>query len=152
VSVSLVRFNDGAMLDARPLADACHAQGTLLALDISQRCGAIPIDAAALGAEFVQRMGPATVQAHNARLIGRLFARLPSAGIELVSPRAASARGPFGCFRRSTLEGTKALHARLADERVIVSLREGNIRVAPYLFNSEGDIDRVVDVVTDAVR
>ena len=229
VSVSLVRFDDGSMLDARPLADACHAQGALLCLDVSQCCGAVPIDAAALGAdfmtcagykwllspygtgffwarrdhiellrpgpfywkaidgaddfsalrfdnpgpapsarrwdtpewagafnpnlagmaacaEFVVRVGPATVRAHNARLVDRLLAGLP-AGLEVVSPQRWEQRGPFGCFRAATPDATKALHQRLADARVIVSLRQGNIRVSPYLFNSETDIDRLLSVI-----
>jgi selenocysteine lyase/cysteine desulfurase len=193
-SISL-RFDDGSMLDARPLAEACHAQGALLCLDVSQCCGAVPIDAAALGAdfmtcagykwllspygtgffwarrdhiellrpgpfywmaidgaddfnalrfedprpassarrwdtpewagafnpnlagmtasaEFVVRVGPATVRAHNARLVDRLLAGLP-AGLEVVSPRQSEQRGPFGCFRTATPDGTKALHQRL---------------------------------------
>ena len=57
VSVSLVRFNDGSMLDARPLADACHARGALLCLDVSQCCGAMPIDVASLRADFLTCAG-----------------------------------------------------------------------------------------------
>jgi cysteine desulfurase / selenocysteine lyase len=53
VSVSLVRFDDGSMLDAPKLAEACHAQGILLALDVSQCCGGIPIDVRKLGADFL---------------------------------------------------------------------------------------------------
>jgi cysteine desulfurase/selenocysteine lyase len=53
VSVAHVRFDDGSVLDARRVADACHAQGALLALDVSQSCGAIPIDVQALGADVV---------------------------------------------------------------------------------------------------
>src|SRR6201987_4268718 len=39
VSVSMVRFDDGSLLDARRVAAACHAQGVLLLLDVSQCCG-----------------------------------------------------------------------------------------------------------------
>jgi cysteine desulfurase / selenocysteine lyase len=53
ISVSLVRFDDGSMLDAPKLAAACHAQGTLLALDISQCCGGISMDVRKLGADFL---------------------------------------------------------------------------------------------------
>jgi cysteine desulfurase / selenocysteine lyase len=53
VSVSLVRFDDGSMLDAPKLGEACHAQGTLLALDVSQCCGGIPMDVRKLGADFL---------------------------------------------------------------------------------------------------
>src|ERR1700726_1027013 len=53
VSVSLVRFDDGSMIDAPRLAAACHAQGTLLLLGASQCCGATPMDVTQLGADFI---------------------------------------------------------------------------------------------------
>jgi selenocysteine lyase/cysteine desulfurase len=229
VSASLVRFSDGAMLEARVVADACHAQGARLCLDVSQCCGAVPLDAAQLGAdfmtcagykwllspygtgffwasreqigqmrpapfywmaidgaddfsalpmddprpsstarrwdapewsgpfnpnlagmaaavEFVEQLGPATVREHTVRLVDRLLARLP-ASVEAASPHESSARGPFGCFRASTLEGTQAIYRALGDARIAVSLRESNIRVAPHVFNTEQDIDRLVDVI-----
>jgi selenocysteine lyase/cysteine desulfurase len=229
VSTSLVRFNDGSLLDARPLADACHAQGALLCLDVSQCCGAMALDAGQLGADFltcagykwllspygtgffwirrgliermrpgpfywmategaddfdalrlddvrpvdaarrwdtpewagsfnpnlagmaaavavVEQLGPATVCEHNARLIDRLFTGLPP-GIEAVSPPHAAARGPFGCFRAHSLEATQAIVQALDAAHVTVSLREGNVRVAPHLFNTDADIDRVLEVV-----
>jgi cysteine desulfurase/selenocysteine lyase len=57
VSVSLVRFDDGSLLDAARLAAACHAQGAYLLLDVSQCCGAIPLDVAQLGADFLACAG-----------------------------------------------------------------------------------------------
>jgi len=33
-------------------------------------------------------------------------------------------------------------------EKVIASLREGNIRVSPHLYNSERDIDRLIIATT----
>ena len=57
VSVSMVRFDDGSMLEAAKLSAACHAQGTLLALDVSQCCGAIPLDVKQLGADFITCSG-----------------------------------------------------------------------------------------------
>ena len=53
VSVSHVRFDDGTLIDASRLAAACHAHGALLVLDVSQSCGAMPLDVAALGADFM---------------------------------------------------------------------------------------------------
>jgi len=49
VSVSLVRYDDGSLLDAARLAAACHAQGALLLLDVSQACGAVPMNVNDLG-------------------------------------------------------------------------------------------------------
>jgi selenocysteine lyase/cysteine desulfurase len=57
ISASLVRFDDGALLDARRVADACHAAGAFLALDAAQCAGAMPIDVAALGCDFLVASG-----------------------------------------------------------------------------------------------
>jgi len=57
--------------------------------------------------------------------------------------------GPFGCFTARQPEKTVELYQKLRRENMIVSLRDGKIRVSPYLFNSEQDIDRLVSVVCD---
>ena len=53
VSASLVRFDDGARLDAARVAKACHAVGAMLLLDASQCAGAMPMTVAELGADFI---------------------------------------------------------------------------------------------------
>jgi cysteine desulfurase/selenocysteine lyase len=228
VSVSLTRFDDGSLLDAAKLGAACHAQGTLLLLDASQCCGAVPIDVAKLGADFivsagykwllgpygtgffwtstataakmrpgpyywtaakgadefgalglsnpemlqgsrrwdaaetgnyfnlaalaesvdlVLRIKPETVLAHNRALIEFMFARLPKDRCVLASPAEAEKRGPYGCFAARMPEKTLEMYEKLRVEQVFVSLREGNIRVSPHLFNSERDIDKLISVV-----
>ncbi len=57
-------------------------------------------------------------------------------------------RGPCGSFIARTPEKTVELYQKLQKENVIVSLREGRIRVSPHLFNSERDINRLVSVVS----
>src|ERR1700680_4416413 len=52
-SLILVRFDNAVLLDAARIAAACHAQGALLLLDVSQACGAIPMNVDALGADFL---------------------------------------------------------------------------------------------------
>jgi len=231
VSVSMVRFDDSSLLDAPRLAAACHAQGALLLLDVSQCCGALPMDVRTLGVdflvcagykwllspfgtgffwikrehfdhvrpapfywmalpgsenfsalnfddpkpaasakrwdspewasyfnfnlvamdtsvEFVLRLGPERVLAHNRKLIDFMFERLPKDRCVPASPLDAAQRGPYGCFAARSRERTAELYQRLRKENVIVSLREGNIRVSPHLYNTERDIDRLVGVVT----
>jgi cysteine desulfurase / selenocysteine lyase len=231
VSVSLVRFDDGSLLDAGRLADACHAQGTYLLLDVSQCCGAFPMDVRKLGAdflvcagykwlfgpfgtgffwikqellsqvrpapfywmaiegsdnfaklnfadpqpadsakrwdapewashfnfnlvgmdaslEFVLRMGAERVEKHNRGLIDLMYERLPKDRCIPASPLDAARRGPYGCFAARSPEKTAELYQKLHAENVIVSLREGNIRVSPHLYNTERDIDRLISVIT----
>jgi cysteine desulfurase/selenocysteine lyase len=231
VSVSLVRYDDGSLLDAARVAEACHKQGALLLLDASQGCGAVAMDVHQLGADFivsagykwllgpfgtgffwaksehlpavrpgpfywmavdgsdnfaaldfkdpkpaagakrwdspewasyfnfnlaamdvsvdfVVRMGPDLVAAHNRKLIALMFDRLPKDRFVLASPPDAARRGPYGCFAARSPEKTAEVYKHLRQENVVVSLREGNIRVSPHLYNTERDIDRLISVVT----
>lgn len=228
VSVSLVRFDNSALLDAVRVAAACHARGALLLLDVSQCCGAMPIDVAQLGADFlvcagykwllspygtgffwaknehigrmrpgpfywmatkgadnfaslnfddpkpqearrwdaaetacyfnlaamdasvdfVLRVGPEKIQAHARQLIDFLYERLPKDRCAATSPVNANERGPNGCFAARRPEKTAAMHRQLVEARVFTSLREGNIRVSPHVFNTERDIDRLISVIT----
>ena len=50
VSASLVRFDNGARLDAARVGEACRKFGTALALDVTQFAGAIPLPIRELGA------------------------------------------------------------------------------------------------------
>ena len=229
ISVSHVRFDDGSLLDASRVAAACHAQGAILVLDVSQSCGAVPMDVYELGADFlvcagykwllspwgtgffwvarkqldtlrpgpfywmaqgtdsfsalnfvdpapsrsadrwdapeastyfnfnltamdasvdlVLRVGPDLVLKHNRKLIEFLFEHLPKDCIP-ASPRDSAQRGPYGCFTGQTPQKTAELYERLRKENVVVSMREGKIRVSPHLFNSERDINRLIGVVT----
>ena len=231
ISVSLVRYDDGSLLDAPRVAAACHKQGALLLLDASQCCGAMPMDVTRLGADFVvcagykwllspfgtgfywiksehlptvrpgpfywmavqgsdnfsalnfddpkpapsakrwdapewasyfnfnlaamdasvelvSRMGPENVAAHNRRLIDFMFDRLPKDRCIPTSPLDGAQRGPYGCFSARSREKTSELYQHLRKENVVVSLREGNIRVSPHLYNTERDIDRLISVIT----
>jgi selenocysteine lyase/cysteine desulfurase len=230
VSISLVRFDNGVLIDAARIAAACRAQGALLLLDASQGCGAVPIDVAAMGVdflvsagykfllgpfgtgffwakpehvanmrpgpfywmagkgvdsnfaamdfanpapapsgrrwdvaetanyfnhaaldasvEFVLQAGPDTVREHNHNLIELLYSRLPKDRCVPTSPLDPAQRGPYACFAARAPEKTAALYDRLRKENIIVSLREGNIRVSPYLYNTERDIDRLISVIT----
>ena len=231
ISVSMVRFDDGSMLDARKVADACHAQDAFFVLDVSQSCGAVPMNVRELGADFlvsagykwllgpfgtgffwikqellsrvrpapfnwmavegsdnfaklnfsdpkpadnarrwdapewashfnfnlvaldasvkfVLRAGAETVEKHNRGLIELMFERLPKDRCVAASPLDAAKRGPYGCFAARSAEKTTEMYQKLCKENVIVSLREGNIRVSPHLYNTERDIDKLISVIT----
>lgn len=233
VSVSHVRFDDGSMLDVPSLAAACKRNGTLLVLDVSQSCGAMPLNVGDLQADFivcagykyllgpwgtgflwtktqnldslrpgpynwlsqgvetfarlnfvdpepaptlsrwdsaeaatiynfnltvmeasarfVLNAGPALVRDHNQALIDYFFERLPE-GYRLASPRRASQRGVFGCIEAGSRGDTESVYQTLRDERFVVALREGKIRVAPHLLNSTQDIDRLLAVMARASK
>src|SRR5260370_39383965 len=86
--------------------------------------------------DFVVRTGPELVQAHNHKLIELLFERLPKDRFVIASPLDPARRATFGCFAARSPEKTAEYYQRLRKENVVVSLREGNMRVSPYLYNT----------------
>jgi cysteine desulfurase/selenocysteine lyase len=229
VSTSLVRFDNAARLDSARLAHACHQQRALLLLDVAQCAGAMPLNLAELGADFVagtgykwllgpygtgffwarpeliEQMRPApaywmafedadkfhtlsagqfrlssgarrwdspetanffnlaaldaslefllragveTVWNHVQRLISEIVARLPLDRCVLASPADPAARGPYICVAPRKAEKAPQLFEQLRQAGVFVSLREGALRIAPHLYNSERDIDRLLSILS----
>jgi len=236
VSASLVRFDDGSLLDVPALAAGLAGTRCRLLLDVTQACGALPLDLRGLGAdfavcaaykwllgpygtgfvwarrehtermapapffwmaasserdfhdlafdpdasgryawqppagarrwdvaetasffhlsalaaslEFVLRAGPSTVRDHNRALLCALEERLPADRCVLASPRNPDARGPYLCIAARSPEATVSLYRRLREQKIYVSLRNQALRVAPYLYNTEEDIERLLRAIT----
>jgi selenocysteine lyase/cysteine desulfurase len=98
--------------------------------------------------DFILSVGVETIEAHNRKLMQQMLDRLPKDRCAPASPADPAQRGPYACFSGRTPEKTAALFDALRKAGVIVSLREGAIRVAPHLFNTERDIDRLISAVT----
>ena len=103
VSASLVRFDDGALLDAKRVAKACHAAKALLLIDASQCAGAIPLSMRELGADFVTSSG-------YKWLLGPY-----GTGFFWASPEWVN-RFPPGPFYWQALEGARNFHFLPLDE------------------------------------
>jgi selenocysteine lyase/cysteine desulfurase len=88
-------------------------------------------------------VGPAAVQAHARALMDELLARLPE-GFEPASPLAPEQRSHLLCFRGLSAEATVRAHRRLLAAQVVTSLRGGRIRVAPHLYTTRADLDRLL--------
>ena len=97
--------------------------------------------------EFVLRAGVENIWQHNRRLMAEMAERLPLDRCVLASPADPDARGPYACVAARSPEKTAALYEKLREAKVIVSLREGALRVSPHLFNTERDIDRLLAVL-----
>jgi len=97
--------------------------------------------------EFVRRATVRAVSEHCARLLNRLREGLHRTGYRLSEAAHAEHRSTIQGFQASSLEATAAVHQRLRANHVAVSLRHGMIRVSPYLYNVEADIDRLLEIV-----
>jgi cysteine desulfurase/selenocysteine lyase len=79
------------------------------------------------------------IVALNDHLIEGLDAR----GYEVVSSRVTCERSGIVSFR-SERHDSAALHKRLHEAEVIVSLREGLVRVSPHFYNDTDDVHRLL--------
>jgi cysteine desulfurase/selenocysteine lyase len=93
--------------------------------------------------ELLVRATPQAIAAHDWDLGEHLIKKLPSDRCVLMSPREGQRRGPFVCIAGRNAKSTMALYERLRAEKVIVSLRENAVRIAPHFYNVQRDVDRL---------
>lgn len=110
----------------------------------------------AAAAETLLELGPAAVAARSAELAALTTSALEEAGAEIVTP---SSREPSSIVTfRSGLEAAaeQELLERLAAAGVLASLRfttgVGGIRLSPYFYNDEADIERTAALVRAEIR
>jgi selenocysteine lyase/cysteine desulfurase len=96
--------------------------------------------------QYVQEAGVGVVSRHCARLLDRLGEGLSRLGYTVVRAAEPEGRPAILGFHGKSLEATTKLHERLRREHVAVSLRHGIIRVSPYLYNTEADIDSLLEL------
>ena len=93
---------------------------------------------------IVQEAGVPTIEGHIGGLAGRFIEGLSALGATVVTPRDARRRGPLVCVRSTDVA---ALVAALAAERIIVSSREDKLRVAFHLYNTDRDVDVLLEAL-----
>lgn len=112
--------------------------------DVPETANFLNLYALEASLEYVERVGVATVQRHCTRLLDRLSEGLRSRGLTLSAAAAPERHSTILGFQAGSLEATAGIHARLEREHISVSLRQGMIRVSPYLYNDEADIERLL--------
>jgi cysteine desulfurase/selenocysteine lyase len=93
------------------------------------------------------RCGTPAVEDVVLRLADRLREELPSRGYELVvKPTVPSERSGIVSFRHPRMVPAE-LHTRLRDAGVIISLRSDFLRASPHYYNSDEDLDRLLEAL-----
>jgi cysteine desulfurase/selenocysteine lyase len=115
--------------------------------DVPETSNFINLSALEASLEYIERAGIATVKEHCSHLLDRLGEGLERRGYRLSEAARPEHRSTILGFQAESLEAIAGLHRKLRANHVAVSLRHGMIRVSPYLYNSEADIDRLLEVV-----
>ena len=95
--------------------------------------------------DLFEEVGPARIASRVEALADRIISRAESSpDLTLVSPSARAQRAGVLSVRPRDVA---AASRRLLDARVIHSVREGAIRLAPHFYNTDAEIDRAMDAL-----
>ena len=101
------------------------------------------------GINYVLDVGIGEIEARNSALTNRLVKGLKSLGLSFLSPLRPEARSQIVTFVPTGLQET--LDA-LEEARIPLPARLSGIRVSPNFFNTEEEIDRLLEVVASVER
>jgi selenocysteine lyase/cysteine desulfurase len=100
------------------------------------------------GLEMILDIGVPAIHARVLELTSRLVSGLRARGMTVVTPTAhAGERSAIVTFTAASQEANRALHARLGEQGIGISLRGGQCRVSPSFYNTEGEIDRLLAAI-----
>ncbi len=99
------------------------------------------IYAGVAGMSIIEEVGVAAIEAHVRGLNTRLIDGLIELEATLVTPIEPTQRGPLVCVRSIDVE---KLVGELAEEQIVISSRDDNLRISTHLYNTDDDIDTLL--------
>ncbi|SEC52947.1 aminotransferase class V-fold PLP-dependent enzyme [Bradyrhizobium erythrophlei] len=117
--------------------------------DMGERDHFITLEMASIGMEMMAEWGAVAVSARLAMLNEQIADGVRDLGLNQM---ARGLRAPHILSLGMAGGIPKELIARLAAENIHVALRLGRMRISPHVFNDEADVDRLVAVLTRALR
>ncbi|MGH9684241.1 MAG: aminotransferase class V-fold PLP-dependent enzyme [Candidatus Acidiferrales bacterium] len=110
----------------------------------------------AASVKFLNDLGPSRVAERIFGLTDHLIAGLLRTGAEVITPLARENRSGIITFSLGAPAKNIALMEYLLDRKVLVSVRYtsqvGGVRVSCHFFNSEADIDRLLELTGEFLR
>jgi selenocysteine lyase/cysteine desulfurase len=94
--------------------------------------------------DLFNEVGMDRVESHALALTGRLSEGLRVRGYEIYGPDRDAERSAVVSFRHPVVPAVD-LVSRLRECDVVVAEREGHVRVSPHFYNTDEEIDRLLD-------
>jgi selenocysteine lyase/cysteine desulfurase len=96
------------------------------------------------GMELMTEIGIAETREHVLELHRLLIEGLDELGAQLVTPRAPEQRGALICVKSNDVA---ALVRALADDGIVTSERDSNLRISPHAYNTAEDVEAVLEAL-----
>ncbi len=94
------------------------------------------------GMGLVERAGVAAIEAHVRQLSTDLVTGLVELGATVATPTDRGEHGPLVCVASTDPE---ALVGALAEDRIVTSSRDANLRISLHLYNVADDVQRLLE-------
>lgn len=97
--------------------------------------------------EMLLQLGTTAVGDRLKRLGDRLIEKLMAKGYQIVSPRSHDAWSGIISFASPRHDHNQIVIALRKEHRIEIALREGRLRASPHFYNTEAQIDRLIDAL-----
>jgi selenocysteine lyase/cysteine desulfurase len=144
--------------DLRPTSIGWFSQANIFAMDIYANTpsptarrfesGTPPVPslyAGIAGMKLVQSVGLEKIEAHLREITGLIKEGALRRGFNLVSPVDPAKHGALITLRSHKVD---LLVKRLEADGIVTSSRDDNLRLSPHFYNSQQDVDRLMDCLT----
>ncbi len=98
------------------------------------------------GLDLLLRIGIESIESRVFSLTDQLCAGLEEKGCRVVSSRARGEKSGIVVFHHSRID-SESIFQKLSDARVVCAIRGGGVRLSPHFYNTEEEIDRVLDAI-----
>jgi cysteine desulfurase / selenocysteine lyase len=98
-------------------------------------------------AELIRAANPAQTERHTLALTDRLLAAVDAKGYRITSCQDRPHRSAIVSFTTGSPNADAAIVADLARQNVAVSRRGRGVRVSPYFYNTDEDLDRLTELL-----
>ena len=100
---------------------------------------------------LVEGIGPERILSHARGLIDRLVGGVVDKGYRVNSSLESKHRSQFVALTSGTSDGDLRAHVALTEAGVVTAIRSRGIRVAPTFYNTNDDIDRLIEALPELV-
>ncbi|MEZ4572570.1 MAG: aminotransferase class V-fold PLP-dependent enzyme [Thermomicrobiales bacterium] len=90
---------------------------------------------------------PAAMTEQTTKLADYLVEGLAGSGYEIVSDRSPEHRSQIVTFSSGDHDRNASIVEEMNDRKISLSLRGGCVRVSPYFYNNEDDIERLLEAL-----